>query len=208
MKILLADDHNVLRKGLILILNKAFPNAEVEEVSDGMDLIKKVVKAEWNIIITDISMPGLSGIEAIKQIKEMTATTPILVLSTHAPEQYALRSIRAGAAGYLTKESAPEELVNAIETVLRGKRYITPQVAEILADAYGEDFEKAPHENLSDREFQVFKLIVQGKTISEISEMLSLSVNTISTYKSRIFEKMHMHNNTDIIKYAIEYKLL
>ncbi|MDE3235800.1 MAG: response regulator transcription factor [Bacteroidota bacterium] len=208
MKILLADDHNVLRKGLILILSKSFPNAEIEEVSDGVELLKKVVKDTWSVIISDISMPGLSGIEAIKQIKEIAPHTPVLILSTHAPEQYALRSIRAGASGYLTKESAPEELVNAIEMLLRGKKYITPDVAEILAEAYGEDFEKAPHEQLSDREFQVFKLLVQGKSISDISDELSLSVNTISTYKSRIFEKMHMHNNADLIKYAIEYKLL
>jgi len=191
-----------------MILNKEFPSAEIEEVSDGIDLLKKVVKNTWSVIVSDISMPGLSGIEAIKQIKEIAPHTPVLVLSTYAPEQYALRSIRAGASGYLTKESAPEELVNAINTVMRGKKYITPQVAEILAEAYGEDFEKAPHEQLSDREFQVFKLIIQGKSISEVSEMLSLSVNTISTYKARIFEKMHLHNNTDLIKYAIEHNLL
>jgi DNA-binding NarL/FixJ family response regulator len=153
-------------------------------------------------------MPGRSGVEIIKEVKEFAPKTPILVLSVHAAEEYAVRAIKAGASGYLTKDSAPDELVKAVEYILRGKRYITPEIAELLADSYGDNFEKAPHEILSDREFEVMKLIAAGKSISDMAEMLSLSVNTISTYRARILEKMHMHSNTELIKYAIEHKLV
>jgi DNA-binding NarL/FixJ family response regulator len=208
MKILIADDHSVVRKGLILILAEAYPHAKIEEVGDAVDLLKKVSKEVWTVIITDITMPGRSGIEIIKEIKDLQPKTPVLVLSVHAAEEYAVRAIKAGAAGYLTKESAPEELVKALESLLRGKRYLTSEIAELLADSYGDNFDKAPHENLSNREFEVMKLLAAGKSISEMAETLSLSVNTISTYRARILEKMHMHTNTDIIKYAIQHNLV
>ena len=208
MKILIADDHSVVRKGLILILAEAYPHAQIEEVADAVDLLKKVSKETFTVIITDITMPGRSGIEIITEIKEIQPKTPVLVLSVHAAEEYAVRAIKAGAAGYLTKESAPEELVKAIESLLRGKRYLTSEIAELLADSYGDNFDKAPHENLSNREFEVLKLLANGKSISEIAEILTLSVNTISTYRARIIEKMHMHTNTDLIKYAIQHNLV
>jgi DNA-binding NarL/FixJ family response regulator len=153
-------------------------------------------------------MPGRSGVEIIKELKEHAPKTPVLVLSVHSAEEYAVRSIKAGASGYLTKESAPDELVKAVEYVLRGKRYITPDIAELLADSYNVDMDKAPHEILSDREFEVMKLIAAGETITDMAVILSLSANTISTYRSRILEKMHMKSNTDLIKYAIFHNLV
>jgi|APCry1669193181_1035450.scaffolds.fasta_scaffold03834_10 DNA-binding NarL/FixJ family response regulator len=208
MKILIADDHSVVRKGLILILAEAYPHAEITEVSDSVDLLKKVNKESFTVIISDISMPGRSGVEIIKEMKDAAPKTPVLILSVHSPEEYAVRSIKAGASGYLTKDSAPDELVKAVDTLLKGKRYITADIAELLADSYGDNFDKAAHENLSDREFEVFKLLAAGNSISEMGNILSLSVNTISTYRARILEKMHMHNNADLIKYAIQHKLI
>ena len=208
MKILIADDHSVVRKGLRLILTEEYPHAQIDEVPDAVDLLKKVSKETYTVIISDITMPGRSGVEIIKEVREYAPKTPILVLSVHAAEEYAVRAIKAGASGYLTKDSAPDELVKAVEYILRGKRYITPEIAELLADSYGDNFDKAAHESLSDREFEVMKLIASGKSISDMAEMLSLSVNTISTYRARILDKMHMHSNTEIIKYAIEHKLV
>ncbi len=208
MKILIADDHSVVRKGIRLILADAYPHAAIEEVPDSVDLLKKVAKEEWTVIITDISMPGRSGVEIIKELREQVPKTPVLVLSVHSAEEYAVRSIKAGASGYLTKESAPDELVKAVEYIIRGKRYITPEIAELLADSYNVDFDKSPHEILSDREFEVMKLIAAGESISEMADTLSLSVNTISTYRARILEKMHMKSNTELIKYAIFHNLV
>jgi DNA-binding NarL/FixJ family response regulator len=208
MKILIADDHTVVRKGLKMILADAYPHAQIDEVPDAVDLLKKIAKESWNVIISDISMPGRSGVEVIKQIKETAPKTPILILSVHAPEQYAVRAIKAGASGYLTKESAPDELVKAVERVLSGHKFITPEIAEILANSYGDDSNKKPHEYLSDREFEVLKLIASGKTISDIAGFLSLSVNTVSTYRARILEKTHLNTNSELIKYALEQKLV
>lgn len=208
MKILIADDHSVVRKGLRLILTEEYPHAQIDEVADAVDLLKKVSKETYDVIISDISMPGRSGVEIIKEVKDFAAKTPLLVLSVHAAEEYAVRAIKAGASGYLTKDSAPDELIKAVEYILRGKRYITPEISELLADAYGDNLDKPAHENLSNREFEVMKFIAAGKSISEMAESLSLSVNTISTYRARILEKMHMHTNTELIKYAIEHKLV
>ncbi len=208
MKILIADDHSVVRKGLRLILAEAYPNAVIQEVDDAVDLLKKASKETWTVIIFDISMPGRSGVETIKELKELVPKTPVLILSVHTAEEYAVRTIKAGASGYLTKDSAPDELVKAVETVVGGRRYITADIAELLADSYNENLDKDIHQHLSDREFEVFKLLSAGKSISDMANTLSLSVNTISTYRARILEKMHMHNNTELIKYAIEHKLV
>jgi two-component system invasion response regulator UvrY len=187
MRILIADDHTLIREGLRKILAEAFPFAEITDVPDSADLLKNALMHQWDIIISDISMPGHSGIEILKQIKEHAPQTPVLILSMHAPEQYAVRSLRSGASGYLTKESAPFELVKAVKQILSGRKYITSEVAEVL----------------SDREFEVFKMIVMGQSISSIGEQLSLNVNTISTYRGRILEKMNMKSNADLVKYAI-----
>lgn len=207
MKILIADDHSVVRKGLTTILAEAFPFAEIEQAADGAELLQKATKHLWNIIITDISMPGRSGMDILKDLKEIAPKVPVLVLSIHAAEQYAVRTIKSGAAGYLTKESASEDLVKVVQHILSGRKYITPEIAEMLADSYN-DSNKPIHENLSDREFEVMKLISSGKTVSEVAEILSLSVNTISTYRSRILEKMQMATNAELTHYTIKNKLI
>lgn len=207
MIIAIADDHFVVRKGLISILTDAYPFAQIDEAGDTAELIKLISKNKYDIIITDLSMPGRSGVEMVKQIKEITPKTPLLVLSNHPPEQFAVRTIRAGANSYLTKESAYDELVKAVETLLNGKKFITPDIANLLADAFSGDNTENPTEILSDREFEVLKLLAQGKTISEVAEHLSLSVNTISTYRARILEKLQLHSTADLIKYALEKKL-
>ncbi len=203
MRILIADDHTLIREGLRKILVEAFPFADVQDVADSAELLKRAIQEKWDIIISDITMPGYSGIEVLKQIKEHVPLTPVLMLSMHAPEQYAVRSLKAGASGYLTKESAPYELVKAVEQILSGRKYITSEVAEVLAGSIEQNSNQTPHELLSDREFEVFKMIVVGKSISAIGEILSLNVNTISTYRSRIMEKMRLQNNADLVKYAI-----
>jgi len=207
MKILIADDHSVVRRGLLMIIKDAYPFAEITEVTDGTDLIHAAGKNDWNIIISDISMPGKSGIEMIKEIKEIVPKIPILILSVHAAEQYAVRTIKAGASGYLNKESAPEELVKAIDQIMNGRKYITADVAEMLANSINNENEQ-PHTLLSDREYEVLKQIASGKTVSEIADILFLSPNTISTYRSRILEKMNMHSNAELTHYAISNKLV
>jgi len=208
MKILIGDDHSVVRKGLRMILSDAFPSAFIEEAVDGSDLLNKLPHHDWNIIISDISMPGRSGIEIVKQVKEQKPNIPVLILSVHAPEQYAVRMLKAGASGYLTKESAPEELIKAINQILNGKKYITSEIAEMLVDFRAENIDAKAHEILSDREYEVLKLIASGKTVSEIAGILLLSINTISTYRSRILEKMHMNTNAELTKYAITQGLV
>jgi DNA-binding NarL/FixJ family response regulator len=209
MNILIGDDHSVVRKGLRTILADAFPEAVIEEACDGLELLNKSLQQNWSIIISDISMPGRTGIEVLKEVREVKPKQPILILSVHSPEQYAVRTLKAGASGYLTKESAPEELVKAVQHILGGRKYITPEVAELLVDVHGSgDSSKKPHEILSDREFEVLKLIASGKTVSQVAEILSLSIHTISTYRSRILEKMHMSTNAELTKYAVTSELV
>jgi len=207
MRILIADDHSLIREGLRKILLESLPFAEIEDVADSAELFKRAIKEQWDIIISDISMPGYSGIEILKQIKVHAPLTPVLMLSMHSPEQYAVRAIKAGASGYLTKESAPYELVTAVQQILSGRKYITNRVAEVLAGSLESYSSKPPHEHLSDREFEVLKMIVEGKTISDIGDILSLNVNTISTYRARIMDKMSLRSNADLVKYCMEQKL-
>lgn len=207
MRILLADDHNVVRKGFKMILAEVYPNAEITEVTNTAEMIAQLMKAEWDIVITDISMPGRSGAEVIKELKQIAPQTPILVLSTHPPEQYALRTIRAGASCYLTKESAPEELIKAIEWLLTGKKYLTTEVSELLAEALGYEYEEELHKKLTNREFEVLKLIISGKTLTEIAALLSISKAAVSANRSRIFKKLQLQTNADLFKYVLEKKL-
>ncbi|MBV9988510.1 MAG: response regulator transcription factor [Chitinophagaceae bacterium] len=209
MKFLIADDHTIVREGIKMLLTEAYPFAEIADVSDSVDLMKLVIKQKWDVIICDISMPpGDSGLEAIKQIKEHSPSTPVIILSMHAPDQYAVRAIKAGAAGYLTKGAATLELVKAVNTVMSGKKYLSPDVADALADAFEHGGGTRSVENLSDREFEVFKLLASGRSISDIAKQLILSTNTISTFRSRIFEKMGFQNNMELIKYAVDNKLI
>ncbi len=204
IRILIADDHSVVRKGLRQILLEGFPNAHIEEVPDAEEMIKRIMQDEWSVVISDLSMPGRSGLEALQQIKQINAKLPVLILSIHPEDQYALRVLKAGASGYLSKDMAPDELVNAVQRVMLGKKYITASIAEKLASVLDSDNQRAPHENLSDREFSVLKLLAAGKSVSEIADSLYLSVTTVSTYRSRILTKMNLKNNADLSLYSIE----
>ena len=208
LRILIADDHTVVRKGLKQILLDEFPGAEIEEVADGGELIKKVMAAKWDVVVSDLSMPGRSGLEALQQIKISHPDLPVLILSIHPEEQYAIRALKSGAAGYLSKDTAPDELVKAVQKVLLGKKYISQAIAEKLANSFSQDNNLLPHENLSDREFDVMKLLANGRSVSEIAETLSLSVTTVSTYRTRVMTKMNLRSNSDLTKYAIENSLL
>ena len=207
IRILIADDHTIIRRGLTQILLEEFPDAKITEVADGMQLLKQVRIGKWDIVISDLSMPGSNGLETLKQIKDELPKLPVLILSMHPEDQYAIRVLRAGASGYLNKEGAPDELIKAVRQILGGRRYISPAVAEKLAEDLNQDSTKALHETLSDREFHVLKLIASGKTVSEIAEILSLSVATVSTYRARILQKMNMKTNAELTHYAIENKL-
>jgi len=207
MKILIADDHAIVRKGLIQILLEEFPQAVITEVSNGIEALTATRAQIWDIVLMDISMPGRNGIEILKQMRAENVKAPVLMLSMHPEEQYAVRSLRAGASGFLNKESATDELLAAVRKVLAGRKYITNAVAEILAESSNTNAEKAPHELLSDREMQVLLFIASGKTVSEIAEEISLSVNTISTYRARILEKMNLQNNSELTRYVFENHL-
>lgn len=208
LRILIADDHTVVRKGLRQILMDEFPNAHIEEVPDAEELIKKVMAEKWDVVVSDLSMPGRSGLDALQQIKISHPDLPVLILSIHPEEQYALRSLKSGASGYLSKDTAPDELVKAVKKVMLGKKYISQTIAEKLANTFSTDTSLNPHESLSDREFDVMKLLANGKSVSEIAEMLSLSVTTVSTYRARLMVKMNLKSNSDLTKYAIENNLL
>jgi two-component system, NarL family, invasion response regulator UvrY len=207
-RFLIADDHEVVRRGLKQILFDAFPSAIVEEVTNAEDLLKKVGLEEWDVVISDISMPGRSGLEILQQIRLEHPKLPVLILSVHSEDHYAIRVLKAGASGYLNKESLADELVRAINHLLLGKKYITPSIGEKMATMLDKDMGKLLHESLSDREFEVCKLLAAGMSVSEIAEKLFLSVTTVSTYRARIMTKMNLKTNSDLTLYAIEYKLL
>jgi two-component system invasion response regulator UvrY len=207
-RFLIADDHTVVRRGLKQILLEAFPSALIEEVSDAEDLFKKVMREAWDVVISDISMPGRSGLEVLQQIRQDYPKLPVLILSIYPEDQYAVRVLKAGASGYLTKDSAPEELVKAMNQLLLGKKYITSSIAEKLATILDPNSGKMAHECLSDREFEVMKQIAAGRSVSDIADKISLSVTTISTYRARIMVKMDLKTNADLTLYAIEHKLL
>jgi two-component system, NarL family, invasion response regulator UvrY len=207
LRILIADDHAVIRKGLKHILMEEYPSAFIDEVEDAEGIFKKVVSSKWDIVISDISMPGRSGLDVLHDIKQNYPNLPVLILSIHPEEQYAIRVLKAGAAGYLSKQAATDDLVKAVQRVLQGRKYISAAIAEKMADELDTNFDKPLHELLSDREFHVFKLIAEGKGVSEIAELLSLSLTTVSTYRSRVLVKMNMKTNAELIRYAIENNL-
>lgn len=208
LKILIADDHAVVRKGLKQILLEEYPSATIGEVADAESLLSQVVTDGWDIVISDMNMPGRSGLDALTQIKQIAPTLPVLIMSMYPEDQYALRVLKAGAAGYLGKDTIHDDIIRAVQTVKLGKKFITPSVAEKLADAFRDDTEQPPHQLLSDREFDVFKLLAGGKSVSEIAAQLSLSSTTVSTYRARIMEKMHLRSNASLTRYAIEKNLI
>ncbi|MBL0133992.1 MAG: response regulator transcription factor [Chitinophagaceae bacterium] len=208
MRILIADDHDIVRKGLKLILMERYPDGYFLEAGDGEELVAKAKEMDWDIIISDISMPHKTGLQALKEIKEIKPQIPILILSIYSEDLYATRAMKMGAHGYVTKDLAEEELVKAIETVLQGKKFISPTVAEKLANSLVNEVADISHKNLSDREMDVFKLLAEGQSIAAIAQLLSLNASTVSTYRSRILEKMNMKSNADIVRYALENKLV
>lgn len=208
VRVLIADDHAIVRKGLKQLLLEEYPSAKIGEASDAEGLIAEAMNEKWDVVVCDMSMPGRSGLDALHQIKQVAPGLPVLIMSMYPEDQYALRVLKAGASGYLGKETIHDELIKAIQTVLLGRKYITGSIAEKLADAFNTDADQHPHELLSDREFDVFKLLASGKSVSDIAEQLSLSVTTVSTYRSRIMEKMNMRSNAELTRYAIENKLI
>jgi DNA-binding NarL/FixJ family response regulator len=207
MRVLIADDHAVVRRGLKQILLDEYGALEVGEAGDAHETLRLAREEPWDIVVLDISMPDRSGLEVLKELKQTRPRLPVLILTTHPEEQYAVRVLKAGAAGYMTKESAPEHLVEAIRKVTAGGRYITPTLADLLVTQIT-GAEKPPHESLSDREFQVLRLIASGKTVGQIAEELSLSSNTVSTYRARVLEKMGMKTNAELTHYAISNGLV
>ncbi|MEW6713843.1 MAG: response regulator transcription factor [Nitrospirota bacterium] len=208
IKVLITDDHAVVRKGLKQIIDETPGMLAVDEAASGHEAMEKIRKNEYDVVLLDIAMPGKSGLDTLKELKLERPSLPVLILTIYPEEQYALRVLKAGAAGYLTKESAPAELVTAIKKVSEGGRYISPSLAEKLAFNIGTDTDIDPHEKLSDREYQVMCMIASGKTVSDIADEMSLSVKTISTYRTRILEKMGMKNNAEMTHYAIKKELV
>jgi two-component system, NarL family, invasion response regulator UvrY len=208
LRLIIADDHEVVRRGLRQILLDQFPGAFIEEVADAEALIDKVMSEQWDVVISDINMPGRSGLDALKQIRLTHLALPVLILSIHTEEHYAMRVLKAGASGYLSKDSASDELVKAVQKVLLGKKYFSQYVIEQLANNIDADFSKQAYECLSNREFDVMKLLASGKSVSYIAEKLSLSVTTISTYRTRVMAKTGLSSNSELTKYAIENQLL
>jgi len=207
MNILLVDDHELIRNGIARIISEEFPFSTLVEVGNGNSAERLARADKFDIIIMDISMPDKNGLDVLKQLRSESNKTPILILSIHPENQYALRSLRAGGNGYLTKNCGRTDLVNAINTVVKGRKYISPEVAEKLVSVFDTSIEKEQHELVSDRELQVLKLIASGKTVSEIANELTLSVATISTYRARLKEKMNMKNNAELTTYAINNHL-
>jgi two-component system invasion response regulator UvrY len=208
VKILIADDHAVVRQGIKQILAAEFRKAQFGEATNAQEAISQVWKHPWDVMILDISMPGRSGFEVLQEIKRNRPKLPVLVLSMHPEDQFAVRLLKSGAAGYMTKESAPEELVGAVKKVMAGGRYVSEALAEKMASYLSMDVQAAPHERLSDREFLVLRLIASGKPVGAIARELSLSVKTISTYRTRLLEKMGMANNAELTHYAIQKHLV
>jgi two-component system invasion response regulator UvrY len=208
MKILVVDDHAVVRQGAKQILIEHFAHAVVGEAEHAEDMFGQLRRSHWDLVILDIGMPGKGGLEALKELKRLHPKLPVLILSAYPEDQLALRLLRAGAAGYLSKDSAPRELLHATKRILAGGRYISASLADLLAANLENSLEKPLHEQLSDREYQVMCLIAVGKSLKDIADELSVSVSTVNTYRARILEKMRVRNNTELTHYALENRLV
>lgn len=202
------DDHAVVRQGLKQILASEFRHAHFGEAGNTRDAVSLVWKEPWDVVVLDITMPGRSGLDVLEECKRTRARMPVLVLSMHPEDQFAMRVLKLGAAGYMTKESAPEELVGAVKKVMAGGRYVSPFLGERMASFLDTDVQRAPHEHLSTREFLVLRQLAAGRTVSEIARELALSVKTISTYRTRLLEKMHMKSTAELMHYAIANELV
>ena len=208
IRILIADDHTVIRRGLTHILEGNREMKIVASLTNGIDALNWLRENDCDVALVDIAMPGMNGIDLLKRLRKEKPKLPVLILSSYPEDQYAVRLIKDGAAGYLSKECEPEEIVSALHHVLGGKRYISPAVAEMLANELSIADGKLSHEALSSREYQIFLLLASAKTVAEIAGILKLSVKTISTYRSRILEKMHLQNNAELMRYAVDKKLM
>lgn len=205
-RILLADDHSFIRRGLIQILKDEYPFVVIKEVGDGESLVKEVMLHDYDLVISDLDMPGRSGLEALEQIKIIKPKLPVLILSIYPEDLYAVRVLKAGAAGFMNKNAAPDELIIAIQRIAMGKRYITPEISEKLLVNMGSD--KKPHETLTNREFEIFKLLAIGKTGTQIADALSLAPTTVSTHRSRILTKLGVDTNSELTRYAIAHHII
>ncbi len=208
IRILIADDHPIVRAGFKLVITDTQDMTVADEAGNGQEVLNLIRKHDYDIVLLDISMPGRNGLEVLKDLKAEKPKLPVMILSIYPEEQYAVRALRAGASGYMTKASAPNELIAAIRKISQGGKYISASLAEKLTDYLDEDANKPLHEKLSDREYQVMLLIASGKTVSDIADELCLSVKTISTYRSHIIEKMKLKNNAEITLYAVQNKLI
>lgn len=208
IEVLVADDHQIVREGLKQILAETSDIVVTGEASNGGEVINRVWKTDYDVILLDISMPGRSGLDILKELKSIKPKLKILFLSMHPEEHYAVRALKSGASGYLTKNRAKDELIEAIRRVSLGGKYVSASLAEKLAFDLEKDYEKPPHERLSDREYEVMRMLTSGKTVSEIARELSLSVKTISTHRSRLLQKMDMKTNAELTRYAIQSGLV
>jgi two-component system invasion response regulator UvrY len=203
MKFLIADDHLVVRKGLIQIIREEFPHVLIEEASSGTEALEKLGSQPYDMAILDITMPGINGLDVVRQAKTGGVTTPMLVLTSLPEDQYAVRVLRAGAHGFIGKEKAGEEITNAIRKILSGRKYIPENVSEQMARDLSSGPAKPPHESLSSRELEIMHLLASGKTVSRIAKDLSIAITTVSTYRLRVFDKMNFKNNADLMRYVI-----
>jgi DNA-binding NarL/FixJ family response regulator len=208
MRVLVADDHGIVRRGIMQILAEIPCIKVVDEAANGQEALAKAGKAGYDLMLLDISMPGRNGLDVLKQIKAEKPRLPVLILSMHPEEQYALRALKAGASGYLTKESAPDELIAAVQKILEGGKYVSQSLAERFITELSNPTDKPPHALLSDREYEILCKIASGRTVTEIGDELALSVKTVSTYRTRILEKMNMKNNAEITRYVLENGLV
>jgi two-component system invasion response regulator UvrY len=207
-KILIADDHALIRYGLRQIISEQTQMEIVGEASNAAGILALVHQQEWDLLVLDISMPGRNGLEVLKIVKQAYPRRPVLILSVHPEDQFAPRAFKAGAAGYLTKESAPEELMRAMTTILAGRKYVSAALAAHLAGTIGADHEQPPHTLLSDREYEIMQLLAMGKPVSHVATHLTLSVKTISTYRTRLLAKLRLKNNAELMRYALEHCLV
>lgn len=208
IRVLVADDHPLLRSGLKHVLSQEPDLLLAGEAEDSEQVLARLAEPGWDVVILDITMPGRGGLECLREIRRLRPEVPVLILSMHPEEQFAVRAIKAGASGYLNKTNAANEVVSAIRKIVTGKKYVSANLAEMLANALDSDTDRAPHESLSDREFQVMCKIASGKTVSQIAAEITLSVKTVSTYRARVLEKMNMRNNAELTRYAIQRNLV